>query len=153
MRISIDKNDPGYNFTALGTEVYLNGKKQNNCITADDKKGIVIVYAEDKEGKLILEGHDIKTEELHGEVKLVLTQGFKPQAEMPQNTRFGCTGTHGGKNNMCSHCANNIENYPETSEGEQAWREATKIDELVCRLPKGPEGKYWSQYVALHSDG
>ncbi len=31
--------------------------------------------------------------------------------------RYGCTGTHGGENKMCDHCANNIENYDdETAE-------------------------------------
>ena len=81
MRVSADKNDPGYNPSAFGTEVYLNGEKLRNCVTADDKKGIVIVYAEDKDGQLISDGDDIKTEELRGEVKLALPFGFKLQAE------------------------------------------------------------------------
>lgn len=65
---------------------------------------------------------------------------------------YGCTGTHGGINKMCDHCANNIENYPDTPEGEQAWRDSVKIDEENCRLPAGPGGKYWTQYIALHQD-
>lgn len=80
MRVSSDKEDPGYAFDTSGIVVYLNGKKVSNCITADDKEGIVIVYVEDKEGQLVLEKDCIKREELHGEVKLVLPQGFKPQA-------------------------------------------------------------------------
>lgn len=64
--------------------------------------------------------------------------------------RFACTGTHGGEHSMCAHCANNIENFPDTPEGREHWEAATPIDEMVCRLPVGPDGKFWTQYVALH---
>ncbi len=66
--------------------------------------------------------------------------------------RYGCTGTHGGVNKMCDHCANNINNYPETPKGKQSWRDSKKISEMVCRLPVGPDKKYWTQYIALHQD-
>lgn len=63
--------------------------------------------------------------------------------------RYACTGTHGGEHRMCDHCANNIENYPDTEEGRAQWEAAAPINELVCRLPVGPDAKYWTQYVAL----
>jgi len=66
--------------------------------------------------------------------------------------RYGCTGTHGGINKMCDHCANNIENYGESQEEQQAWKDSFKINEALCRLPCGPNGDYWTQYIALHQD-
>ena len=77
MRISVDKHDPGYNPTVFGSEVFLNGEILNNCITADDEKGIAIVYETDNAGNHVLEDYSIKTKELCGKISIVLPLGFR----------------------------------------------------------------------------
>lgn len=64
--------------------------------------------------------------------------------------KYGCTGSHGGAEKKCDSCANNIKNYPETEEGQKQWQESEKIDDLVCRLPQGENGEYWTQYIPLN---
>jgi len=71
MRISIDKNDIGYDIKGFDTEISFNGKKLNYCITADEEKGTVLVFCEDAHGKPIIENGELKTEILHGKVEIL----------------------------------------------------------------------------------
>jgi len=64
MRISTIKNDPGYLADAHTYNVFMDGKKVHNCITADEEIGIVITipfkWVEDllkttmKEGRVMI---------------------------------------------------------------------------------------------------
>jgi hypothetical protein len=55
MRISVNKKDPGYDVEAtIKYQPYLDGKKVDHCITADEEKDICICYKTDAEGKIVL---------------------------------------------------------------------------------------------------
>lgn len=47
MRVSVNKNDPGYFIGAQRCEVYLDGEFVESCLTADEEKGEVVVLAPD----------------------------------------------------------------------------------------------------------
>ena len=54
MRVSADKNDPGFeNFNPMKYhyEVLLDGEPVSNCITADEENGFVLVYLLNGNGK------------------------------------------------------------------------------------------------------
>lgn len=65
MRKSLLKNDPGYDPESYLYEVYLDGYRVKDCHTADEEKGIAIVY--------INERLDSKT--LYGNVRLIKKGG------------------------------------------------------------------------------
>lgn len=73
MRISIQKDDPGYckySTLVLAWRVTLDGKDVRYVFTADEELGIVIVAKRNAEGGVMTSGDEIETEELHGIVKI-----------------------------------------------------------------------------------
>ena len=73
MRLSVRPEDPGFcNFAhSRNVTVYLDGKRLNYCITADDEEGTALVCATDKNGRLIIEYDGIRQEMLTGRVEFV----------------------------------------------------------------------------------
>ena len=80
MRISVDKNDPGYSpFAASSVDkVKLNGEVLRYVVTADDKLGIVVYYPLDDNGRLIREDDEIFKIEASGTVEIFLKPGVDP---------------------------------------------------------------------------
>jgi hypothetical protein len=70
MRISVDPNCRNYRPDAHKFDVYLDGVKLDDCITADDSRGKVTVYARGDDGKLISDGYG----SLKRKVRLDLTE-------------------------------------------------------------------------------
>ena len=74
MRVSVDIDDPGFeNFNPMKYhyEVLLDGDPVNNCITADEEKGFVLVYLLNGNGKDFILSEDkqnILSGEKHGVV-------------------------------------------------------------------------------------
>lgn len=79
MRFSVDQDDPGYKAWQLRgghkrpIHVLLNGVRVNRVITADTKRGFVLAYQEDAEGKAIVNARrtDAKRYRQHGNVEIV----------------------------------------------------------------------------------
>lgn len=83
MRISIEKDDPGYSPFAVGAvlKVYLNDQEVAHCLTADDKTGYVKAYVIDPKTlqPMLNEACDgLVTSEQHGVVTIVLRPGVAP---------------------------------------------------------------------------
>lgn len=55
MRLSVDPTDYGYDPGCYGTKVYLAGEEVTNCITADDVEGLVVCYAHDAQGRIMID--------------------------------------------------------------------------------------------------
>ncbi len=71
MRISADKNDPGYQPGIMGKyDVYLDGTRQEFVVTADEEAGIIVKCKSDERGLILSNGHLVE-ETLRGEVTLV----------------------------------------------------------------------------------
>lgn len=79
MRLSTDPDDPGYQaWMALQEEgpqyvvVLVNGEKQIHCVTVDDEIGCALVYEIGPDGRVVLEGDELKIKELRGTVQIVI---------------------------------------------------------------------------------
>ncbi len=74
MRVSVDKNDPGYVEDYLYYRVFFNGEETNLVITADEEKGLIVCYATDENGKVVREydraGDLLLMRQLHGDVRV-----------------------------------------------------------------------------------
>ena len=61
-----------------------------------------------------------------------------------------CTASHGGINQVCDSCKHNMENHPDFQgsryepEGKYQF-----LNPDICRLPVGPDRKFWIQYEAM----
>jgi hypothetical protein len=73
MRISVDKNDPGFDERrAMDATVYLDGVEIRNCVTADEELGECICFVLDRHGPLQDDGsYETLTEVKRGVVKIV----------------------------------------------------------------------------------
>lgn len=67
MRVSVERDDPGFVEDPGNYFVYFNGEKLSNCVTADEEKGIAVVVAPDESGRLLF-SHN--TEILKGDVRI-----------------------------------------------------------------------------------
>ncbi len=79
MRVSFRESDPGYNAKAVGTEIYLDGEKIEQCFTADEELGIAYCYELNEEGLVMIDpktGDRLKEIERRGNVKIVVPLGF-----------------------------------------------------------------------------
>ena len=74
MRISADRSDPGFDHSYRSAIVFLNGKRVQRCITADEDLGVVIVHAVGADGNVIFdrEKGEVVREEVRGSVRVVL---------------------------------------------------------------------------------
>jgi hypothetical protein len=73
MRISGDKNDPGYDTFCenRASEIYLNGIRQDHVVTADDVEGFVLKEVH-KDGKPVIRNDAFLTVQEKGEVEIRL---------------------------------------------------------------------------------
>jgi hypothetical protein len=79
IRVSSDKDDPGYSQWAMfngdgkKVEAYLNGELQKHCMTADEKLGMVKRAVLTPSGNMAI-GHDeFLFEEVFGDVRVVIS--------------------------------------------------------------------------------
>jgi hypothetical protein len=70
MRASVRKDDSSYNPQHTKLEVYLDGEPVRGCITADEEKGEIVVYAKDGKGHYVMESEKLKTETRTGKVEI-----------------------------------------------------------------------------------
>ncbi|MCK4717888.1 MAG: hypothetical protein KAT70_04375 [Thermoplasmata archaeon] len=71
MRVSMDKRDPAYHPGNGKYWATLDGVELKHCVTADEERGMAMVYATDEDGRIELsESGVILKEILHGEVKI-----------------------------------------------------------------------------------
>jgi len=77
MRVSVDKDDPGYVEDYLFYRVFFNGEEANRVITADEEKGFIIYYATNKNGGAVRKhgkAGDLLSRQLHGNVRIERTE-------------------------------------------------------------------------------
>ena len=70
MRISIYKHDPGFVSDPSLYVVYINGKMNMNCVTADEEQGTAIVYSVDINGKQLIKDKCLVTKVIQGDIKI-----------------------------------------------------------------------------------
>jgi hypothetical protein len=76
MRLSYDRKDPGYHEGAMFCEVYLDGERLTNCITADEERGEAICFVQ-KDGERLRDADgELSREVRHGVVEI----RFMPEA-------------------------------------------------------------------------
>jgi len=70
MRISAESGDPGYSPMYLHARVWFNGVERKDVVTADEEKGMVVVYVRHDNGELRLDhgARAMMTEILFGKV-------------------------------------------------------------------------------------
>jgi len=74
MRISIKKDDPGYREDFVLCNCTIDGMPEARIITADDTKRYALIYARDRNGKLMRNPDgDIQTLEVTGDIKFDLS--------------------------------------------------------------------------------
>ena len=72
MRLSVITSDPGFDPIKTNMKVFLDGVYLDNCLTADEEEGMVLIYSKDKNGLYIRLGmSEIQTEVKYGKVKIV----------------------------------------------------------------------------------
>ena len=70
MRMSGNKEDPGFKNYRPGTKVFLDGVELKDVITADEEDGLAIVVKRNKENQVFLDGGQIAQEEKRGQVRI-----------------------------------------------------------------------------------
>lgn len=77
MRLSTDKDDPGYSPTAFGARVFFNGAEVRGVFTADEEKRLIVQAVFDSAGRYQLAPCRTKVlrETRHGDVRIELPQG------------------------------------------------------------------------------
>ena len=77
MRLSVDKNDPGYCTERGRVRVTLNGVEIRGVITADEERRMLVRYVRDVEGRLGLRpsGDGLLTETIAGDVRIEFLPG------------------------------------------------------------------------------
>lgn len=83
MRLSVDKNDPGYVPRYLGARVYLDGIERSRVITADEEQRLIVRCVTDERGRPVLnrERNEVARETLHGEVRIELSDKARALVE------------------------------------------------------------------------
>lgn len=73
MRMSVKKNDSGYHKRAHSFKVLLDGKYLQDCFTADEDKGYVLINKRDKNGQLLLnkDKTELITEKIFGKIEIM----------------------------------------------------------------------------------
>jgi hypothetical protein len=73
MRISVLPKDKGYRPDATRFKVTLDGKRQDDAVTADDDIGMIVRYQRNSVGWLVVDPHGsgkLMTEKVYGVVKI-----------------------------------------------------------------------------------
>lgn len=71
MRISIRKEDKGYNRNAIDFSAYLNGKIIDSCFTADEELGEMWAFRTGEDGQLLEDdAGNLIEDELSGRVEI-----------------------------------------------------------------------------------
>jgi len=72
MRLSVDRNDPGYAAWAAEpvVRVLFNGQVLSDCRTADEELGLAVVMRRDDAGALVAVGGELATDTLRGTVQI-----------------------------------------------------------------------------------
>jgi hypothetical protein len=73
MRSSVLKDDLGFkNFRPGAYEIFLNGEKVPQVLTADEEQGYILKHKLDEHGKLVINaaGTAVEREELRGKVEI-----------------------------------------------------------------------------------
>ena len=78
MRVSIREDDKGYSKKAYDCVVYLDGKKVDDCFTADEELGEAHCFEKDSEGAYMLTPDKKSIKEIikKGDVKIVVPFSF-----------------------------------------------------------------------------
>lgn len=74
MRVSVEKDDPGYRPGVYAAEIFLNGERLTRCFTADSDAGIAICAKVDKQGNVMHRDGKILTETKRGNVSIVMPE-------------------------------------------------------------------------------
>lgn len=74
MRLSVNKEDPGYHPRATMAKVILNGVEINSCFTADEELGEVHCFMKGPDNKFILNASrtELLKEVKRGKVEIIL---------------------------------------------------------------------------------
>ncbi len=67
MRVSVDKNDPGFIKDGYRYAIYLDGIYLSNCITADEEEGWALVFTDHTPT-------GFNKEEVHGKIEIKLEE-------------------------------------------------------------------------------
>lgn len=73
MRVSVEKDDPGYTVNTRNVLIALNELLIDNVITADDTLGYIKRYKTDASGNVMLDStsDDLIVEEVYGKVSIL----------------------------------------------------------------------------------
>lgn len=72
MRLSMDKTDRCFDpVRGANVDVYFNGKKIGNVVTADEEQGYIVKYAEDDNGCVKHHAGYLLTEKYLGDVRII----------------------------------------------------------------------------------
>lgn len=82
MRLSVEKSDPGYSPHTSRCKVFLAGAERSNVLTADEERRYAKVIRLDVDGRPVVKGGEIQTEDFYGDVRIELSPyasgGFAP---------------------------------------------------------------------------
>lgn len=72
MRVSVDKDDPGYSPLLIGCKVFYEGYERSHVFTADEEKRTAVVAKLDSRGGVCLNKtrDDIEKETIYGHVRI-----------------------------------------------------------------------------------
>lgn len=76
MRLSVDKEDPGYTGPIRGLKVFLDGVEQKWVITADEEEGKVLTLVRLPDGNFARDGDELRQEWKSGKVELQFPASF-----------------------------------------------------------------------------
>ena len=85
MRLSTERNDPGFHPQACLARVYLAGSQRQNVVTADEERRWAKLYRLDEHGRIVVKDGHALTEDFWGDVRIELPPAglipFPPQQE------------------------------------------------------------------------
>lgn len=88
MRISINKNDPGFRhgLDVTMVKVYLDGELYQGAITADEEKGEILTYVMDQHGKIVAseDGKSAQVKTIYGRVRIDLVAADGSDQRVPK---------------------------------------------------------------------
>lgn len=74
MRVSVLKDDPGYDSRWRGVKVFFNGSERSHVFTADEEQRLIVAARLDERGRMQLTPtrDGVLRETLYGDVRIVL---------------------------------------------------------------------------------